>query len=154
VTVHGRYRRCLVDAAVRGHPLIVDLLVRRWRCRDLDCATITFAEQIPGLTSPHSRYTPLATEMIEAIGLALAGRSAPRPGTPTRIVLSARSTPRTLRSSAPSDRMTGVGNTRLDHMRRTTILSITHQAGQTVANRQNLPIWGIPNWRMQPIDKS
>ena len=47
VTVHGRYRRRLVDAAIGGHPLIVDLLVRRWRCRDADCATVTFAEQIP-----------------------------------------------------------------------------------------------------------
>jgi transposase len=77
-TVHGRYRRRLVDAAVGGHPLIVDLLVRRWRCRNTDCATVTFAEQIPGLTSPHSRYTPLATETIEAIGLALAGRAGAR----------------------------------------------------------------------------
>jgi len=78
VTVHGRYRRRLVDAAVGGQPLIVDLLVRRWRCHTTDCATVTFAEQIPGLTSPHSRYTPLATEMIEAIGLALAGRAGAR----------------------------------------------------------------------------
>jgi hypothetical protein len=77
-TVHGGYRRRLVDAAVGGYPVVIDLLVRRWRCRNRDCATVTFAEQIPRLTSPHSRYTPLATEMIAAIGLALAGRPGAR----------------------------------------------------------------------------
>ena len=77
-TVHGRYRRRLSDATIGGRPLVVELVVRRWRCPSLDCATVTFAEQIPGLTSPHSRYTPLATEMIEAIGLALAGRPGAR----------------------------------------------------------------------------
>jgi transposase len=77
-TVHGRYRRRLVDAAVGGYPVVIDLLVRRWRCPNTDCATVTFAEQISGLTSPHSRYTPLATKMIVAIGLALAGRPGAR----------------------------------------------------------------------------
>ena len=56
-TVHGGYRRHLIDAAIGGQPLVIDLLVRRWRCPSPDCATVTFAEQIPGLTSPHSRYT-------------------------------------------------------------------------------------------------
>ncbi|MDQ1304705.1 MAG: hypothetical protein QG671_532 [Actinomycetota bacterium] len=52
--------------------------MRRWRCPDPGCATVTFAEQIPGLTRPHARFTPLAVEMIEAIGLALAGRAGAR----------------------------------------------------------------------------
>jgi transposase len=78
VTVHGRYRRHLIDAAIGGNPLVIELLVRRWRCPYPDCTTVTFAEQIPGLTSPHSRYTPLVAEMIEAIGLALAGRPGAR----------------------------------------------------------------------------
>ncbi|MCK9904985.1 hypothetical protein MXD63_33790 [Frankia sp. Cpl3] len=39
---------------------------------------MTFAEQVVGLTSPHARFTPLAGRMIEAIGLALAGRAGAR----------------------------------------------------------------------------
>ena len=76
--VHGRYRRRLKDATVAGQQVEIDLVVRRWRCREPVCVTVTFAEQIPGLTSPHSRYTPPATRMIEAIGLALAGRPGAR----------------------------------------------------------------------------
>jgi sugar lactone lactonase YvrE len=56
--VHGRYRRRLTDVTIGGHPLLIELMVRRWRCPSPDCATVTFAEQISGLTSPHSRYTP------------------------------------------------------------------------------------------------
>ena len=76
--VHGRYRRRLTDAAIGGRHLVLDLLVRRLRCAQSDCTTVTFAEQIPGLTSPHARYTPLARAMTEAIGLALAGRPGAR----------------------------------------------------------------------------
>jgi transposase len=62
-----------------GRPLLIELTVRRWRCPNGDCTSVTFAEQIPGLTRPpHARYTPLAEEMIRAIGLALAGRPGAR----------------------------------------------------------------------------
>ncbi|WP_347177275.1 ISL3 family transposase [Parafrankia sp. EAN1pec] len=76
--VHGRYRRRLVDAAIGGTHVEIDLLVRRFRCLDSGCSRVTFAEQVVGLTSPHARFTPLATGMIEAIGLALAGRAGSR----------------------------------------------------------------------------
>ncbi len=76
--VQGRYRRRLVDAAIAGAHVEIDLLVRRFRCLDSRCSRVTFAEQVVGLTSPHARFTPLATGMIEAIGLALAGRAGSR----------------------------------------------------------------------------
>ena len=34
---------------------------------------MTFAEQVPGLTSPHSRFTPLLRALLTQIALALAG---------------------------------------------------------------------------------
>lgn len=71
--VHGRYRRRLIDAAIAGAHVEIDLLVRRFRCQTLDCARVTFAEQITDLTSPHARFTPLAERMLETVGLALAG---------------------------------------------------------------------------------
>ncbi|MEU1090250.1 hypothetical protein ABZ401_26110 [Streptomyces sp. NPDC005892] len=39
---------------------------------------MTFAEQIAGLTTPHSRYTPLLRAVLTHIGLALAGRAGVR----------------------------------------------------------------------------
>ncbi|ABW16360.1 hypothetical protein Franean1_7029 [Parafrankia sp. EAN1pec] len=73
-----RYRRRLVDAAITGAQVLIDLLVRRFPCPAKDCPAVTFTEQVEGLTSPHSRYTLLARRMCEAIGLALAGRAGAR----------------------------------------------------------------------------
>ncbi|ABD13539.1 transposase, IS204/IS1001/IS1096/IS1165 [Frankia casuarinae] len=76
--VHGRYRRRLVDAAIAGAHVEIDLLIRRFRCLAVSCPRVTFAEQVVGLTHPHARFTPLADRLIEAIGLALAGRAGAR----------------------------------------------------------------------------
>ena len=43
-----------------------------------DCPARTFAEQVEGLTTRHARRTPLLRGMLEAIGLALAGRAGAR----------------------------------------------------------------------------
>lgn len=57
--VHGRYVRQLRDAAVGGVQLVILLKVRRFRCGNSACPAVMFAEQAAGLTSPHSRFTPL-----------------------------------------------------------------------------------------------
>ncbi|MFE1777144.1 transposase family protein [Streptomyces sp. NPDC059008] len=57
--VHGRYERRLVDAPLGGLPIVITLLIRRFNCLAADCPAVTFAEQIPGLTRPHARYTPV-----------------------------------------------------------------------------------------------
>jgi hypothetical protein len=61
--------------AVGGARVVIELLVRRFRCSNGGCRAITFAEQVPGLTRPHSRCTPMLEEVLTAIGLALAGRA-------------------------------------------------------------------------------
>lgn len=67
-----------------AHPVILDLVVRRFFCDDDICSATTFAEKIPGLTQRWARRTTVLTTMIEAIGLAMAGRtehaSPPNPG--------------------------------------------------------------------------
>ncbi|MCX4690550.1 transposase family protein [Kitasatospora purpeofusca] len=50
--VHGRYVRRLADAAIGGKPVVVELLVRRFRCLNGACTAVTFVEQIEGLTTP------------------------------------------------------------------------------------------------------
>ncbi|HVQ53128.1 MAG TPA: ISL3 family transposase [Mycobacterium sp.] len=76
--VHSRYRRQLSDTAIGGHPVTIDIRVRRFFCDTTDCAAKTFAEQIPGLTQPWARRTPVLGAVISAIGLAVAGRAGAR----------------------------------------------------------------------------
>lgn len=76
--VHSRYRRRLADAPIGAQMVVIELRVRRFFCDNASCARRTFAEQVPGLTSKHARRTGLLRRMLEAIGLALAGRAGAR----------------------------------------------------------------------------
>ena len=77
-SVHGRYRRQLIDSAIAGSTVLLRLLVRRFRCRREDCNTVTFAEQFDGLTAPHVRFSPPARRALTAVAVALAGRAGAR----------------------------------------------------------------------------
>jgi transposase len=76
--VHGRYSRRLVDDSAGGQSVVIELLVRRFRCRQGGCRRATFAEQFVGLTTPHARYSPPARETLTAVAVALAGRAGAR----------------------------------------------------------------------------
>jgi len=76
--VHSRYVRTLADAAVGGRPVVVRVQVRRFFCDTATCPRRTFVEQIAGLTSHHARRTALQRTLLEAVGLALAGRAGAR----------------------------------------------------------------------------
>jgi transposase len=76
--VHSRYRRSVADTALGGRRVVLRLRVRRFFCDNPTCPARTFAEQVTGLTSPYARRSPLARRMLEAIGLALAGRAGAR----------------------------------------------------------------------------
>jgi transposase len=76
--VHSRYRRWLADVPIAARPVMIGLWVRRFFCDNAECAKRTFVEQIPGLTSSHARRTGLLRQMLEAVGLALAGRAGVR----------------------------------------------------------------------------
>ncbi|MER0443272.1 ISL3 family transposase [Streptomyces sp. Edi4] len=76
--VHGRYLRRLSDAPIGGAPVVIELTVRRFKCLNSRCPAVTFAEQVPGLSRPHARYTPLLQAVLTSIALALAGRPGAR----------------------------------------------------------------------------
>jgi transposase len=76
--VHSRYRRRLADTAVAGRTMVVSLVMRRFFCRNTECAAKTFAEQVDGLTTKRSRRTNQLTSILTTIGLALAGRAGAR----------------------------------------------------------------------------
>jgi transposase len=70
--------RRLADAPIAGQRVELALWVRRFFCDNADCTKKTFAEQVPQLTAPHARRTGLLRRMLEAVGLALAGRAGAR----------------------------------------------------------------------------
>ncbi len=76
--VPGRYVRRLADAAIGGRTVVVELLVRRFRCLNGSCPAVTFAEQVEGLTKPHTRKTPLLRSVLPSIACTLAGRPGAR----------------------------------------------------------------------------
>jgi transposase len=78
--VHARYQRRLADLPLGGRRVQVIVHVRRFKCASPRCAQSTFSEQVPGLTTPFARRTPLLTEALADVALALAGR----PGMATR----------------------------------------------------------------------
>lgn len=76
--VHARYQRELSDLPVGGMPSRVIAAIRRFKCLNRRCAQSTFSEQIPGLTTPFARRTPLLTEALVKVALSLAGRAGAR----------------------------------------------------------------------------
>ncbi|MDV2474320.1 transposase family protein [Rhodococcus zopfii] len=72
--VHSRYRRRPADTALGARPVVLELTVRRFFCINTHCTTTTFAEQIPESTTRCARRTTV----LDAIGLALAGRAGAR----------------------------------------------------------------------------
>ena len=75
---HLAGERRVADAAVAGRRVVIRLCVRRFFCIETGCQAKTFAEQVPGLTQPYGRRTLLLRNMLEAIGLAVAGRAGAR----------------------------------------------------------------------------
>jgi hypothetical protein len=49
--------------------VVIRLLVRRFHCVNDTCPTVTFAEQVDGVSSPHARFTPLATRLRTSIAV-------------------------------------------------------------------------------------
>lgn len=76
--VHGRYRRSLADVPLAGRRVRIVAAIRRFKCGLAACPQATFSEQIPGMTTLFARRTPLVTEQLVAIALALVGRAGSR----------------------------------------------------------------------------
>ncbi len=76
--MHSRYEPRLADASIAGQLVTLQLAVRRFFCDNNECSATTFVEQVEGLTTRHARRTPLLRQMLERIGLVLAGRAGSR----------------------------------------------------------------------------
>lgn len=76
--VHSRYVRRLDDTAAGRRRVVIELTVRRFRCRQQACPQATFAEQIPGLTFRHGRRSQGLQTALRHVALMLAGRAGAR----------------------------------------------------------------------------
>lgn len=76
--MHSRYRRTLADPAIGGRQTLLRVRIRRFFCDNTACRRRTFAEQVPGLTTPYARRTPLLRGILEKIALALGDRPGAR----------------------------------------------------------------------------
>ncbi|GAA3126943.1 hypothetical protein GCM10010521_11800 [Streptomyces rameus] len=76
--VHSRYVRRLADTAVAGRPVVIELQVRRFRCRDRACRQATFVEQVDGLTVRHGRRSTGLQTVLQQVAVMLAGRAGAR----------------------------------------------------------------------------
>jgi transposase len=76
--LHGGYARTVADGAVGGRPLLIALVVRRFRCLHDQCPVVTFAEQVGGLTERYRRRSVPLLGMLARFGLELAGRAGAR----------------------------------------------------------------------------
>ena len=90
-----------------GWPVRVIVQVRRFKCVEPSCAAVTFVEQIPGLTSPHARYTLPLRRQLETLGLALAGRAGARVARRLAIPVGRHTLIRTVRALPEIDRPAG-----------------------------------------------
>ena len=76
--VHSRYQRTLADPALGGRQTLLKVRIRRFFCDNSACGRRTFAEQVPGVTTPYARRTPLLRGILEKVALALGGRPGSR----------------------------------------------------------------------------
>lgn len=72
-SAHSRYTRCLQDLPWQGMSVQLWLSVRRFRCRNADCARQIFCERLPQVARAYGRQTERACEVVRAVGYVAGG---------------------------------------------------------------------------------
>ena len=76
-SIHSHYCRSITDLPIAGKPVLLELLVRRFRCRSPNCAQRIFCERLTD-PSTHSRRTQRQAEALASLAVELGGRAAAR----------------------------------------------------------------------------
>jgi len=76
--VHSKYTRSPHDLPISDRLVRVVLHVRRFRCCNPACATVTFAERLPDFLHPYAQRTVRLRQALQQLGLALGGAAAAR----------------------------------------------------------------------------
>jgi transposase len=78
LSVHSRYRRYPTDLPSFGKEVRLDLLVRRFYCRNPVCPRRTFAEPLPNLLAPRARRTRRLATAQGRVGVTCGGKAGAR----------------------------------------------------------------------------
>jgi transposase len=74
---HSAYSRTLRDLSAQGAPVIINVRLARWRCRNQRCDRRIFTERLSGLAAPFARRT---ARLVSFGCLAIARAGGPRSG--------------------------------------------------------------------------
>src|SRR5690606_38710561 len=75
---HSSYTRLLMDLHADGRTVNIQLLGRRFRCRNPACRRRVVAERFPPLVRPHARRTERLENLLTRIGVLLGGEAGAR----------------------------------------------------------------------------
>ena len=78
--VHSYYTRSPHDLPISAYRVQAVLHVRRFRCPNPACTTVTFAERLPNFLLPYAQRTVRLREALQQLGLALGGAAGARTG--------------------------------------------------------------------------
>jgi transposase len=73
-SIHSRYQRQLTDLPWGARPVRLQLMVRKFVCRNPRCQRRIFTERVPQLVALYSRKTYRLVTVLQAIGVALGGQ--------------------------------------------------------------------------------
>jgi transposase len=76
--VHSRYQRHLTDLPWGTRAVHLQLIVRKFVCRQPTCARPIFTERLPDFVAPSARKTTRLIAILRAIGVALRGQAGAR----------------------------------------------------------------------------
>ena len=72
-SLHSRYERQVTDLPWSGIPVLLQLAVRRFRCREPTCTCQVFTERLPDVLQPFSRRTNRFKNALEHVALTAGG---------------------------------------------------------------------------------
>jgi transposase len=110
--VHSYYTRQVADLPWHGVAVRLDLLTRRFRCKNSLCTKRVFCERLPRVVAYYARKTIRLTEALTLIGLLLGGEAGSRATLKLAMVTSPDTLLRRVRAAvkacAPTPRVLGV----------------------------------------------
>lgn len=77
-SVHSHYTRSVADLPMGNRAVVLQVLVRRFRCRSPNCPQHTFAEEFPAVVARYGRCSTLLQDLLNDIGITLGGRPGAR----------------------------------------------------------------------------
>lgn len=75
---HSHYRRTLQDLPWGRCAVQLQVILQKFRCRNVACLRRIFAEPIPAIAAPRVRRTATVSTLVEALGLRVSGADSAR----------------------------------------------------------------------------